>query len=347
MSESKSPYLVDWAITSKCDLSCRHCRGFPEGEISTARARDLISEIAELRPGWVIIEGGEPLLRGDIFELLGLLRERELEVHLITNGMLVGPEIVTSLKRLGVRVMVSIDGATPETYERVRHGASFEQVVRSAREYARAGLLEAINFTILRMNYPEITAVFRLASSIGAPKITLIGLKPCADYATELLSPQEYKEAIKLTCQAAQETGAEFFFDEPFFWATVKEHKLTAELPDEGAGIVVASTSACAFGDYIFIEVNGDVKPCSYTSMVVGNVGEKSLVRIWDEMLASRLINQIRDPKTRTGACLSCKYLEECKGCRSRTFALTGDWFAPDPVCPLTPEIESVKEKIK
>jgi radical SAM protein with 4Fe4S-binding SPASM domain len=335
MSEIKSPYLVDWAITSKCDLSCRHCRGFPEGEISTARASRLTSEIAELKPGWVIIEGGEPLLREDIFELLGLLRERGLEVHLITNGMLISPEIVTSLKRLGVRVMVSIDGATPETYERVRHGASFEQVVRSALEYARAGLLEAINFTILRMNYLEITAVFRLASSIGAPKVTLIGLKPCVDYATELLSPREYKEAIRLTCQAAQETGVEFFFDEPFFWATVKEHKLTAKLPGEGVGIVVASTSACAFGDYIFIEVNGDVKPCSYTSMVVANVSEKSLVRIWDEMLASRLINQIRDPKTRTGACLDCKYLEECKGCRSRTFALTGDWFASDSVCPL------------
>ena len=335
MNGIKSPYLVDWAITSKCNLECRHCRGFPQGEISPERARKLITEIAELKPGWVIIEGGEPLLRDDLFGLLGLMREKGLEVHLITNGMLVGPRIINTFKRLGIRVMVSIDGATAETYEGVRHGASFERVVSSAGDYARAGLLEAINFTILKGNYNEIPGVFRLASSVGAPKVTLIGLKPCAGYAEELLSPREYREAIGLTCRAAEETGAEFFFDEPFFWATVKEYQLSARLPDEGAGIVVSSTSACAFGDYIFIEVNGDVKPCSYASMVVGNVGEKPLTRIWNEMQTSPLLNRIKDPKARTGVCLDCKYLEECKGCRSRTFALTGDWFASDSVCPL------------
>jgi len=347
MSEIKSPYLVDWAITGRCDLSCRHCRGFPQEELSTERARRLTSEIAELIPGWVIVEGGEPLLRDDLFELLGWLREGGLEVHLITNGMLITPGIVTGLKQLGIRVMVSIDGATRGTYEKVRGGASFERVVGSARSYARAGLLEAINFTILRANYREIPAVFRLARSIGAPKMNLIGLKPCADYASELLSPREYEEAIRLTCEAAQETGVEFFFDEPFFWAVVKERSLTAKLSDEGAGIVVAANSACAFGDYIFIEVNGDVKPCSYASMVVANVREKSLLGIWDEMQASPLLKRIKDPLTRTGVCLDCQYLEECKGCRSRSFALSGDWFASDSVCPLRSQNMVIKEAIK
>lgn len=347
MGEIRAPYLVDWAMTGRCDLSCRHCRGFPQEEISTERARRLTGEIAELGPGWVIVEGGEPLLRDDLFELLGRLRGEGLEVHLITNGMMITPEIVTVLKQLGIRVMVSIDGATRETYERVRGGASFERVLRSARRYARAGLLEAVNFTILKANYPEIPALFRLARSVGAPKINLIGLKPCADYAGELLSPLEYEEAIRLTCRAAQETGVDFFFDEPFFWAVVKERSLTARLPSEGAGIVVAANSACAFGDYIFIEANGDVKPCSYASMVVANVSKKSLVGIWDEMQASPLLNRIKDPLTRTGTCLDCRYLEECKGCRSRSFALTGDWFASDAACPLRSQNMVIEEGIK
>jgi radical SAM protein with 4Fe4S-binding SPASM domain len=347
VTEVKSPYLVDWAVTGRCDLSCRHCRGFPQEELSTERARSLAGEIAELSPGWVIIEGGEPLLRGDLFELLGRLREGGLEVHMITNGMLITPEIVTRLKQLGVRAMVSIDGATRETYERVRSGASFEQVLRSACTYARAGLLEAINFTILRANYPEIPALFRLARSIGAPKINLIGLKPCADYAGELLSPREYEEAIRLTCRAAQETGVEFFFDEPFFWVVIRELGLSARLPSEGAGIVVAADSACAFGDYIFIEVNGDIKPCSYAAMVVANVAEDSLAGIWEAMQASPLLNRIKDPRSRTGACLDCGYLEECKGCRSRSFALTGDWFASDAACPLRSQNMAAKEGTK
>jgi len=311
----------------------------PEEELPTERAKKLIDEIAELEPGWVIIEGGEPLLREDVFELLGLMRQRQLEVHLTTNGVLLSPQIITTLKQLKVKVAVSIDGATAPTYEAIRNGASFERVVQHARDCAREGILEAINFTLLKTNYTEIAGIFELAASIGAPKITIIGLKPCQDYTEELLTPQEYEEAIELACWAAQKTGVEFFFDEPFFWATVRERGIPAQMPAVSAGILVPSTTACILGEYLLIEPNGDVKPCTFAPLVLGNVSEKSLGEIWREVLTSPFLRQLKDPKTRTGYCRSCKYLADCKGCRSRTFVLTGDWFASDPVCPLKSEI--------
>lgn len=336
----KSPYLVDWAITPRCNLSCRHCRGFPEGAVSTETAKRIIADIAELKPGWVIIEGGEPLLRGDIFELLGLMRERRLVVHLITNGMVISPQIIANLKQLGVKVMVSIDGATAATYEAVRNGASFDRVVKAACQYAEEGLLEAINITLLRANYTEIPEFYELAASIGVSRVTIIGLKPCQDYHEKLITPEEYGETVRLTCQAAEKTGVEFFFDEPFFWPVVKERGLMAQIPAVNTGILESSTSACIFGDYMFIETNGGVKPCSFSPITVGNINEKSLVKIWDEILASPLLCQIKNLEARTGYCLSCRYLEECKGgCRSRTFALTGDWLASDVVCPLQPGV--------
>lgn len=346
MAETKFPYFVDWAITARCNLSCKHCRGFPKGEVSTERARKLIDEIAELRPGWVIVEGGEPLLRPDLFELLGLMRQKGLEVHLITNGMVISPKIIAALKQLGVKVMVSIDGANKATYEAIRNGADFDTVVQSARTYATEGLLEAINITLLKENFREIPEFFDLAVSVGVNRVTIIGLKPCQDFTQKLLTPEEYGEAIKLACQAAQETGVEFFFDEPFFWPAVREWGLLAHQPAVGTGIVVSSTSACVFGEYIFIETNGGVKPCSFPPMTVGNVNDKPLDEIWKDMLASPLVQQIKDQKTRVGHCRSCQYLEDCKGCRSRTFVLTGDWLASDPVCPLSLKL-AVREKIK
>jgi len=344
MSENKFPYFIDWAITAKCNLSCRHCRGMSEEGLSTERAKKLIAEIAGLKPGWVIIEGGEPLLREDLFELLELMQQKQLEAHLITNGMLLTPQILTTLKQIGVRVMISIDGATAATYEAIRHGADFERVVESARQCAQEGLLEAINFTILKKNYTEIPGILELTRSIGIQRVTFIGLKPCQYYPEELLTPQEYGTAIKLACQAAQETGVEFFFDEPFFWPTVKEWGLSAQMPAVSTGILFPSTTACIFGEYLFIEPSGEVKPCSFAPMVLDNVNEKPLGEIWREMLASPFFHQLNDSESRAGYCRSCRYFVDCKGCRSRTFILTGDWFASDPCCPLSLKLASKTE---
>ncbi len=317
-----------------------------QGELSTERAKKLIEEIAELKPGWVIVEGGEPLLRKDLFELLGLMQQKHLEVHLITNGMLLNPKIMATLKQFGVKVMISIDGATAATYEAIRVGATFARVVEQALNCAREGLLEAINFTIMRQNYTEIPGIFELAAFIGVSKVTFIGLKPCHGYQEELLTPEEYVEAVSLACQGAQATGVGFFFDEPFFWAVVKERGLSARMPALGAGILAPSTTACIFGEYLFIDPNGDVKPCSFAPMVLGNVNQKPLGEIWREVLSSPFFQRIREAKTRTGACHDCQHLEDCKGCRSRTFMLTQDWFAADPCCPLGVK-SGVKERVK
>ncbi|MFW6150072.1 MAG: radical SAM protein [Chloroflexota bacterium] len=333
--QNQHPYFVDWVITDRCNLHCRHCRGMLHGGLSNRAARKLIDEIAGLKPAWLIVEGGEPLLREDVFDLLGLARARGLEVHLISNGLLLTPQIATTLGELGVRVMLSMDGACRTTYESIRQGADFDEAVQRARMCSERGLLEAINFTVLKKNYREIPGIMELAASMGTPKVTFIGLKPCHNYPEELLSPDEYTEAISLACEGAEATGVEFFFDEPFFWPVVKERGLMAHVPQEGTGIVVPSTTACAFGDYLFIEPNGDVRPCSFAQLVLGNVSDKPLGEIWRETVSSPFMQRIRDPQSRTGYCRSCSYVKECKGCRSRTFVLTGDWFASDPVCPL------------
>ena len=329
------PYLIDWAITSKCNLSCRHCRGMSEGELSTAHAFHLVDEIAQLKPGWVIIEGGEPLLRDDIFQIFERMHQQQISIHLITNSMLLNFEILSLLEKLAIKVMISIDGATPGTYEAIRDGAEFATAVKWVRICAQKGLLEAINYAVLKRNYTEIPQIFELAAQLKLPRINFIGLKPCRQYDEELLAPDEYGEAIRLACQSSKETGVSFFFDEPFFWAVVKKNGLFASISSDVAGILVPSTTACIFGEYLFIEPDGTAKPCSFSPMNLSNVKDKALVEIWNDVSNSDFFNKIKNPLTRSGKCLKCNYLLDCKGCRSRTYILTGDWFASDPCCPL------------
>jgi radical SAM protein with 4Fe4S-binding SPASM domain len=329
------PYFVDWVITSKCNLSCWHCRGMTEGELSLNRAKKLLEEIAELKPGWLIIEGGEPLLRKDIFILLERAKKLRLETYLITNGMLLSQETIARLKALSIKIMVSIDGASKATYESIRNGASYEQVLDAAKRCCQDGILTAINFTVLRRNYQEIPAVMEMAASLDHIKVNFIGLKPCHNYQEELLTAGEYEEAIRLTCEAAQKYGVAFFFDEPFFWPAVRKWKLEVAPPRGGAGIVEPRNSSCIFGRYLFIEPNGDVKPCSFAPYVLGNIVNIPLDSVWREALDLPLLKNTASLSQTTGVCKTCAYLSECHGCRSRAFALTGSWYSSDPACPL------------
>ena len=304
-------------------------------ELPPDLARRLVTEIARLQPAWLIVEGGEPLLRRDLFELLGAMRGQSLEVHLISNGLLLEEGTLAALRALEVRVMISIDGATAATYQAIRRGSDFERAVEQTRRCARSGLLEAINFTVLKSNYLEIPGIFELAATLGAPKLNFIGFKPCQGRSAELLSPEQCGQAIRLACQGAQETGLDFFFDEPFFWAAVREWGLPAERPARAAGILSPATTACIFGEYLFIGTDGEVRPCSFAPLVVGNVAEKSLVEIWREVRTSSFFQRAGKAEQRKGQCRDCRYGQDCKGCRSRTFMLTGDWFSSDPYCPL------------
>jgi radical SAM protein with 4Fe4S-binding SPASM domain len=332
---ARNPYYIDWAITCRCNLRCTHCRGMPPEELSTERALSLLDEMAALKPGWVLIEGGEPLLRDDLFPLLRRARELDLTPFLISNGMLITEETVDHLGSLGVRIMISIDSPDPRAFEVMRQGAVFSRVVRAAASCAGAGLLDAINFTLSRGSFARIPDLFRLAKEIGAKRINILGLKPCEHYGDKLLAPAEYRRAIEMCCRASIETQTRFFFDEPFFQAGCREWGLTPYKTGEGSSITIESEPGCIIGKYLFISASGDVWPCSFSPLVIGNAARERLPEIWRRMGSSALLKRLTDPRTRKGACNSCRHLAACKGCRARAFNLTGDWFAADPACPL------------
>lgn len=122
----KAPRLIAWETTAGCNLSCRHCRGAstfekPEGELTTEEAMRFIDEIAQMGNPLLILSGGEPLVRDDIYGLAEYATGMGLRVALATNGTLVTPEVAERLRDVGIkRISISLDGSSPQTHDDFR-----------------------------------------------------------------------------------------------------------------------------------------------------------------------------------------------------------------------------------
>ena len=329
-----NPYLIDWAITNKCNLNCLHCRGMASQELDGEKVLEVAEQIPLLKPRWVIIEGGEPLLRRELFKVIEIIHKGGVRIYLISNGMFFDESIATRLAEFEVNLMISIDGADKGSYEEIRKGASFQKLKQSVAIAHEYKILDSCPVTIGKHNYEQLGKIFKFAQEIGYEKITFLGLKPCKDYEKYVLNGEQYKALFFSVVKYQKEYMMNVYFDEPFFKPFLKEHNIDYSTSWEN-GIIVPDTSACVFGSYMFIETNGDVKPCTFAAKAVGNVNEKDLAQIWDDIQNSEWIKEIKDFSTRKGRCRECKYLYDCGGCRSRTFILTGSWLASDPSCPL------------
>ena len=329
-----TPYMIDWAITNRCNLDCLHCRGMAKEELNSRTILRVAEEIPSLKPRWVIIEGGEPLLRKELFEIIEIIHKGNIKIYLISNGMLFNEDLARRFAELYVNLMISIDGADRESYEKIRRGARFERLKKSVSIANEYGILDSCPVTIGKHNYNQIDKLFKFAKEIGYKKITFLGLKPCKDYEKYILNGAEYGNFFFSVVRNQKDYQMDVYVDEPFFKPFLKEHHIDYS-PNPENGIIVPDVSRCIFGDYMFIETNGDIKPCTFAPVAIGNVNERCLNEIWKDMQNSELIKKIKDFSTRESSCGECKYLYECGGCRSRTFYLTGNWSGTDPSCPL------------
>jgi len=329
-----TPYFIDWAITNRCNLECLHCRGMAAEELDGRTLLRVAEEIPSLKPRWVILEGGEVLLRGELLQVIDILRRNDVKVYLISNGMLLDRQAARKLADLDVNLMISIDGADKESYEKTRKGANFDRLKRAVALAAEYRILDSCPVTVGKHNHRQIGKLFRFVKEIGYSKITILGLKPCKDYGEYALSSGEYEALFSSIIQLQKTHEMDVYVDEPFFKPFLKKRNIRFSTDAEN-GIVVPEISRCVFGEYMFIETNGDVKPCTFAPVVMGNVGERPLGEIWAKMQHSEFVREITDLSNRESPCSECNYLYECGGCRSRTFALTGSWTASDPSCPL------------
>ena len=214
------PRLVFWELTKGCNLRCIHCRASATelsspSDLSTQAARDIINQIAAVSSPILVLSGGEPLFRSDIFQLARYGTDKGLRVALATNGTLVTKQVARKIVDSGVkRVAISLDGSDALTHDTFRGiPGAFDAAITGFRNLKDLGMSVQINTTIARHNAHQLPQVLELAKSIGADALHTFLLVPVGcgvDIAAEqMVPPEEYERMLNWFYDRSLEGGIE------------------------------------------------------------------------------------------------------------------------------------------
>jgi len=342
------PRLVFWELTKRCNLNCKHCRAESEdidytGELDFEKACQVVDDIAEFASPILVLTGGEPLYRKDVFDISKYAVSKGLKVALATNGTLIDKNIIQKIKSSGIsRVAVSIDGWDTESHDSFRGiTGAFDAALNGIRLLHEANIEFQINSTITVRNVDNIDRIVKLAEDEGAKALHIFMLVPvgCGIEIAEsdMLSPERYEETLNWFYDKSKVVDMEFKATcAPHYYRVIRQRA-----KEEGRKIsfeqdgMTAMTRGCLAGSGVcFIAHNGEVQPCGYLPLSAGNVLKEKFGSIWEN---SELFKSLRDANALEGKCGICEYKIVCGGCRARAFYATGNYLEEEPFCNYEP----------
>jgi AdoMet-dependent heme synthase len=352
------PRLVALELTRKCNLNCIQCRALAEfkdyeEELTFEEVTRILSEIRSLGQSIIILTGGEPLLRSDIFDIASYGSKIGLRMVLATNGMLNTPEIIQKMKASGImRISISIDGASSKTHNLIRgEEGAFEGAVRGIKIAIENGMSVQVNTTITKQNVDEIDGILKLASSLKVASLHLFLLVPTGrakELKDQEISPQKYEEVLHWFSKQQSNYDMELRTTcAPHYYRVIKQMKV--QHPDNDTNLqehkvhpLSSSTRGCLAGiGFAFISHRGIVQTCGYLDLECGNLRNSSFVDVWNH---SPIFNKLRVLENYKGKCGSCEFIRACGGCRARAYAISGNYLDEEPYCIYKPRM-LVKDK--
>ncbi|MDO8142615.1 MAG: radical SAM protein [Candidatus Brocadiales bacterium] len=335
------PYAISWNTTYRCNLRCSHCyldtnalTNQSANELSTREGRKLIDQMAELNPNLLLIlTGGEPLLRKDIYDLSSYASQKGMMVVLGTNGNMIDDDIARKLKESGVTgIGISLDSIVPERHDKFRGiSGAWDDTLNGIEACRRQGIEFQIQTTVTKDNFNEIPNIIDFSYNIGARVFNLFFLV-CTGKGQDLtdITPQQYDQALHQLYEIQNKYRGKMMVGAkcaPHYRRIVYEH-------DSASPLIRAYAGGCPAGThYCRITPEGNVTPCPYMPDISGNVREKSFVEIWKNTADFQTLRH----DSLNGRCGVCEFMDICKGCRARALATTGNQMDEDEWCNYIP----------
>ncbi len=327
------PSLISWNLTKMCNLRCPHCYleagRKAEDELTTDECLALIDEMKALGTEMLILTGGEPLLRRDIYDIARHASSQGIWVVMGTNGVLLSSEVVERMIECGVQgVAISIDSLEPAKHDHFRGGPNAWEYSVRALDICRAnGLQVVVQTTVMDMNYAEIPEMLAFAREKGAWSFNLYFL----------VQTGRGQQMNDLSSERTEAMLSDLVDWQDRYRPMLVRSKCAPQFKQIAyeKGATGLESGGCMAGtQYGRITPQGDVTPCPYMTVVAGNVREQSLGEIWR---TSPVLRELRDPKQLKGRCGTCEFNELCGGCRCRAYAAYGDYLQEDPACRYQP----------
>ena len=308
-SAGLNPKIVAWEITRRCELKCQHCRGAARncnyaGEFSTEECFKTIDALAACSKPMIILTGGEPLMREDIFEVARYASDAGCRVVLATCGHTMSLDMASKLKSSGVMaVSLSLDAATPEAHDAFRGiDGAYDKTVMAAECLKVVSIPFQINTTVSKLNIDDLPQILENAIALGAATMDFFFLVPTGRGSgiSELaLAPEARDRTLAWIAQQA---------------AVAPIRVKTTCAPQYRQYVSDASFRGCMGGrGFVFISHIGVLQTCGFLDLPCGNLRESGFdfARLYKE---SEVFRNMRT-------------LNPFAGCPARAFARTGNYM--------------------
>ena len=342
----RRPFVLIWEVTQACELACKHCRADAQRrrhpmELSTSEAMSLLDDIASFGKDQILVlSGGDPLFRPDLFDILADGRDIGLQMTLTPSGTSsLTPDVVKEIAKIDVRrLALSLDGASPTAHDAFRQeDGSFSSTMIAAEVAREHNLPLQINTTVCEETVDELPDVIDLVCELEAVLWSVFFLVPIGrGQALAPVSPERAESVMQWLLTACKERGLGIKTTEAPHYRRValqSQHRQT-DSPQPVTDSIGRRSGIGAGDGFAFISHTGEVFPSGFLPLSVGNVREQSIVDLYRE---APLLQQLRDADLLRGKCGACEFRPLCGGSRSRAYATTGDPLASDPLCPYLP----------
>jgi radical SAM protein len=344
----RSPFTVAWEITRACALACLHCRAEAQPrrdprELTTDEARRVVEQLREVGDPILIVTGGDPLMRPDVFDLISYAVHLGLRTSLTPSATaLVTPRNLARAREAGVRrLAISLDGPDAALHDRSRgFSGSFRRTMRILDLVRAAGLALQINTTVTRHNLPALDRMPELVAASGAVQWSVFFLVPTGRGRLEdMVSPREHEYVYNWLYDVSRSAPFDVKTTAAPAYRRVAVQRAcesgdTAPLSGAGYryqdGLQRPSVSINDGKGFAFISHTGDVCPSGFLPLAAGNVRERPFADIYRN---SPLFRELRDPSLLKGKCGACDFRSICGGSRARAYGVSGDYLETDPSC--------------